>query len=253
VLPDGKEQVIRTLCESGKVAMVGDGINDAPALTRADTGIAIGAGADVAIDAADVVLMNSDLLDVPAAIRLSRATLRNIHENLFWAFFYNLCGIPLAAGVFIPLFGWKLNPMFGAAAMSLSSFCVVSNALRLNLFDLRSGKKDKKLVPVPLPASLARQPEAALQHTLDPEETSEQIQDQIQEETTMTKTMKIEGMMCGHCEARVKKALEAVAGVQSAAVSHTAGTAVVTLNEVVADETLKAAVEAQDYTVTGIG
>jgi Cu2+-exporting ATPase len=242
VLPDGKEQVIRTLCESGKVAMVGDGINDAPALTRADTGIAIGAGADVAIDAADVVLMNSDLLDVPAAIRLSRATLRNIHENLFWAFFYNLCGIPLAAGVFIPLFGWKLNPMFGAAAMSLSSFCVVSNALRLNLFDLRSGKKDKKLVPVPLPASLARQPEPAIDPT----------QNEFQEETTMTKTMKIEGMMCGHCEARVKKALEAVAGVQSAAVSHTAGTAVLTLNEAVADETLKAAVEAQDYTVTGI-
>jgi len=250
VLPDGKEQVIRTLRESGKVAMVGDGINDAPALTRADTGIAIGVGTDVAIDAADVVLMNSDLLDVPAAIRLSRATLRNIHENLFWAFFYNLCGIPLAAGVFIPLFGWKLNPMFGAAAMSLSSFCVVSNALRLNLFDLRSGKKDKKIVPVPLPAALARQPEPAI----DPasEEISDKTKDEIQEEMTMTKTMKIEGMMCGHCEARVKKALEAVAGVQSAAVSHTAGTAVVTLNEDVADETLKAAVEAQDYTVKGI-
>ncbi len=225
VLPDGKESVIRRLKEQGSVAMVGDGINDAPALTRADTGIAIGAGADVAIDAADVVLMKSRLSDVPAAIRLSRATLRNIHENLFWAFFYNTIGIPLAAGLFIP-FGLTLNPMFGAAAMSLSSFCVVSNALRLNLFNLRDAKKDKPLKS---------------KHSKHSEEV-----------TTMEKTMKIEGMMCGHCEARVKKALEALPEVQAANVSHESGTAVVTLSGVLADEALKKAVEDQEYKVLGI-
>ena len=223
VLPDGKESVVRKLQKQGKVAMVGDGINDAPALTRADTGIAIGAGTDVAIDAADVVLMKSRLLDVPAAIRLSRQTLKNIHENLFWAFFYNVIGIPLAAGLYISLLGWKLNPMFGAAAMSLSSFCVVTNALRLNLFKLYETKHDKKI-------KQAKR-----------EETKE-----------MTKTMKIEGMMCGHCEARVKKTLEAIDGVTEAVVSHEAGTAVVTLASDVADETLKDAVEAQDYKVTSI-
>ncbi len=224
VLPDGKEAVIRSLRKKGKVAMVGDGINDAPALTRADIGIAIGAGADVAIDAADVVLMKSRLRDVPAAIRLSRATLRNIHENLFWAFAYNVCGIPLAAGVFISILGWKLNPMFGAAAMSLSSFCVVSNALRLNLFDIRNAAKDKKIKPM----------------------------QEIEEEKTMTKTLKVEGMMCPHCEARVKKALEAIDGVEEAVASHQAGTAVVTLSKDVADDVLKAAVEAQDYPVLGV-
>ena len=224
VLPEGKENVIRTLQKKGKVAMVGDGINDAPALTRADIGIAIGAGTDVAIDAADVVLMRSQLSDVPAAIRLSRATLRNIHENLFWAFFYNVIGIPLAAGVWIPLFGWTLNPMFGAAAMSLSSFCVVSNALRLNLFKLHDAGKDKKI-------------KSKKHH---------------QEENKMEKTMKIEGMMCGHCEAAVKKALEAVDGVASAEVSHTSGTAVVTLSKPVDNAVLKKAVEDKDYTVTDI-
>ncbi len=224
VLPEGKENVIRTLQKKGKVAMVGDGINDAPALTRADIGIAIGAGTDVAIDAADVVLMKSRLSDVPAAIRLSRATLRNIHENLFWAFFYNVIGIPLAAGVWIPLFGWTLNPMFGAAAMSLSSFCVVSNALRLNLFKLHDAGKDKKI-------------KSKKHH---------------QEENKMEKTMKIEGMMCGHCEAAVKKALEAVDGVASAEVSHTSGTAVVTLSKPVDNAVLKKAVEDKDYTVTDI-
>ena len=223
VLPDGKESVVRKLQKQGKVAMVGDGINDAPALTRADTGIAIGAGTDVAIDAADVVLMKSRLLDVPAAIRLSRQTLKNIHENLFWAFFYNVIGIPLAAGVYISLLGWKLNPMFGAAAMSLSSFCVVTNALRLNLFKLYETKHDKKI-------KQAKR-----------EETKE-----------MTKTMKIEGMMCGRCEARVKKTLEGIEGVTEAAVSHESGTAVVTLASDVTDETLKDAVEAQDYKVTSI-
>ena len=224
VLPEGKENVIRALQKKGKVAMVGDGINDAPALTRADIGIAIGAGTDVAIDAADVVLMKSQLSDVPAAIRLSRATLRNIHENLFWAFFYNVIGIPLAAGVWIPLFGWTLNPMFGAAAMSLSSFCVVSNALRLNLFKLHDAGKDKKI-------------KSKKHH---------------QEENKMEKTMKIEGMMCGHCEAAVKKALEAVDGVASAEVSHTSGTAVVTLSKPVDNAVLKKAVEDKDYTVTDI-
>ena len=224
VLPEGKESVIRRLQAQGKVAMVGDGINDAPALTRADIGIAIGAGTDVAIDAADVVLMKSRLSDVPAAIRLSRATLRNIHENLFWAFFYNVIGIPLAAGVWISLFGWTLNPMFGAAAMSLSSFCVVSNALRLNLFKLHDAGKDKKIN----------------RHS------------KHKEETTMVKTMKIEGMMCGHCEAAVKKALEAIDGVASAEVSHTDGTAVVTLSKPVENAALRKAVEDKDYTVTDI-
>ena len=238
VLPDGKESVIRALSEKGKVAMVGDGINDAPALTRADTGIAIGAGTDVAIDAADVVLMNSRLSDVPAAIRLSRATLRNIHENLFWAFIYNVTGIPLAAGLLIPL-GLTLNPMFGAAAMSLSSFCVVSNALRLNLFQLHSAAKDKAIRPVELPPAPAPAPAAC------------PIVNQT-EVTAMKKTIKIEGMMCGHCEATVKKALEALPQVDAAQVSHTAGTAVVTLNAGVADDVLTQAVEAKDYKVTGI-
>lgn len=231
VLPDGKEAVVRRLQQYGKVAMVGDGINDAPALTRADMGIAIGAGTDVAIDAADVVLMQSRLCDVPAAIRLSRATLRNIHENLFWAFFYNVIGIPLAAGVWIPLFGWELNPMFGAAAMSLSSFCVVSNALRLNLCKIYDAHKDKKRAG------------------------NSQIQSKIvynEEETTMTKTMKINGMMCGHCEATVKKALESLDQVTEAAVSHEAGTAVVTLSADIADDVLKQTVEAKDYEVTSI-
>ncbi len=222
VLPDGKESVIRSLKKKGKVAMVGDGINDAPALTRADLGIAIGAGTDIAIDAADVVLMKSQLSDVPAAIRLSRATLKNIHENLFWAFFYNVVGIPLAAGIWYPIFGWKLNPMFGAAAMSLSSFCVVTNALRLNLFHMHDAGKDKKIKMIK------------------------------KEELNMEKTMEIEGMMCGHCEARVKKCLEALPEVTEAAVSHEAGTAVVTLNGEIADDVLKKAVEDQDYKVLAI-
>ena len=238
VLPDGKEEVVRKLKEKGKVTMVGDGINDAPALTRADIGMAIGAGTDIAIDAADVVLMKSRLLDVPAAIRLSRATLRNIHENLFWAFFYNVIGIPLAAGLWYPIFGWKLNPMFGAAAMSLSSFCVVSNALRLNLFAMYDARKDKK------------HKNHKKQTTITTDQNKEVKEEK--EINEMKKTMEIKGMMCGHCEARVKKTLEAIEGVTEAVVSHESGTAIVTMSTEVADDVLKSAVEAQDYEVTGI-
>lgn len=234
VLPDGKESVIRSLKEQGRTAMVGDGMNDAPALTRADIGIAIGAGTDIAIDAADVVLMKSSLLDVPAAIRLSRATLRNIHENLFWAFIYNMIGIPLAAGVFIPLLHWQLNPMFGAAAMSLSSFCVVTNALRLNLVSVHNAAKDK----------VVKKKQTS--------KTNQNMANQNKEEMRMEKTMNIEGMMCAHCEARVKKCLEALAEVDEAVVSHEAGTAVVKLHAELADEVLRKTVEDQDYKVTGI-
>ena len=274
VLPDGKESVIRSLKEQGKVAMVGDGINDAPALTRADIGIAIGAGTDIAIDAADVVLMKSRLSDVPAAIRLSRATLRNIHENLFWAFFYNVVGIPLAAGLWYPIFGWKLNPMFGAAAMSLSSFCVVTNALRLNLFKMHDASKDHPMRKRAEKAAnkggdkaenagavrMEAEDTRSIGQTANGNETvskemqkSENQKNNINMEgITMTKTMNIEGMMCGHCEARVKKALEALAGVESAEVSHEKGTAVVSMSADVADDTLKEAVEAQDYKVDSI-
>ena len=274
VLPDGKESVIRSLKEQGKVAMVGDGINDAPALTRADIGIAIGAGTDIAIDAADVVLMKSRLSDVPAAIRLSRATLRNIHENLFWAFFYNVVGIPLAAGLWYPIFGWKLNPMFGAAAMSLSSFCVVTYALRLNLFKMHDASKDHPMRKRAEKAAnkggekaenagavrMGAEDTRSIGQTANGNETvskemqkSENQKNNINMEgITMTKTMNIEGMMCGHCEARVKKALEALAGVESAEVSHEKGTAVVSMSADVADDTLKEAVEAQDYKVDSI-
>lgn len=274
VLPDGKESVIRSLKEQGKVAMVGDGINDAPALTRADIGIAIGAGTDIAIDAADVVLMKSRLSDVPAAIRLSRATLRNIHENLFWAFFYNVVGIPLAAGLWYPIFGWKLNPMFGAAAMSLSSFCVVTNALRLNLFKMHDASKDHPMRKKAEKAAnkggekaenagavrMGAEDTRSIGQTANGNETvskemqkSENQKNHINMEgITMTKTMNIEGMMCGHCEARVKKALEALAGVESAEVSHEKGTAIVSMSADVADDTLKEAVEAQDYKVDSI-
>ena len=274
VLPDGKESVIRSLKEQGKVAMVGDGINDAPALTRADIGIAIGAGTDIAIDAADVVLMKSRLSDVPAAIRLSRATLRNIHENLFWAFFYNVVGIPLAAGLWYPIFGWKLNPMFGAAAMSLSSFCVVTNALRLNLFKMHDASKDHPMRKRAEKAAnkggekaenagavrVGAEDTRSIGQTANGNETvskemqkSENQKNNINMEgITMTKTMNIEGMMCGHCEARVKKALEALAGVESAEVSHEKGTAVISMSADVADDTLKEAVEAQDYKVDSI-
>ena len=274
VLPDGTESVIRSLKEQGKVAMVGDGINDAPALTRADIGIAIGAGTDIAIDAADVVLMKSRLSDVPAAIRLSRATLRNIHENLFWAFFYNVVGIPLAAGLWYPIFGWKLNPMFGAAAMSLSSFCVVTNALRLNLFKMHDASKDHPMRKRAEKAAnkggekaenagavrMGAEDTRSIGQTANENETvskemqkSENQKNNINMEgITMTKTMNIEGMMCGHCEARVKKALEALAGVESAEVSHEKGTAVVSMSADVADDMLKEAVEAQDYKVDSI-
>ncbi len=260
VLPDGKESVIRELQEKGKVAMVGDGINDAPALTRADMGIAIGAGTDIAIDAADVVLMKSRLTDVPAAIRLSRATLKNIHENLFWAFFYNVIGIPLAAGVWIPIFGWELNPMFGAAAMSLSSFCVVTNALRLNLFKVHDASKDKPIRRKKANRNENEEGNAKAEESVlggsvrgdaacDAPDNNNHKQTEV---TVMEKTMKIEGMMCGHCEARVKKVLEKLPEVDEAIVSHEAGTAIVKLNANIANDVLKTVVEDQDYTVLSV-
>ncbi len=252
VLPEGKESVIRTLQKKGKVAMVGDGINDAPALTRADMGIAIGAGTDIAIDAADIVLMKSRLSDVAAAIRLSRATLTNIHENLFWAFIYNIIGIPLAAGIWIPLFGWQLNPMFGAAAMSLSSFCVVTNALRLNMLRIHDPGRDK---PLKKKKSCKQEPvydSGRLQIHNAAKDNKIKIKRKMEDENKMEKTMKIEGMMCGHCEATVKKCLEALAEVSEAVVSHETGTAVVKLTGEISDGILKKTVEDKDYKVLSI-
>ena len=247
VMPEGKEAVVRELMEQANVIMVGDGINDAPALTRANIGVAIGAGTDIAIDAADVVLMKSELTDVAAAIRLSMATLRNIKENLFWAFIYNIIGIPLAAGVWIPIFGWTLNPMFGALAMSLSSFCVVTNALRLNLTDIYDKNKRYRIKDK---YRVSSSPEEGLSNAAGDGCTNDMKKHK--EDGKMTKTMKIEGMMCGHCEARVKKALEALAEVESAEVSHETGTAVVTLCQSVDDSVLSKAVEDQDYKVLSV-